>query len=377
MVMKPRIKRLDEIIDKMVNVVEDSKAEIFYISEDAREEYERLVIELNETKDKVLKHIKAEKELSKKVQTSKRHLSEVSKSFDRYSEEEIREVYEVTHNLQTKLIMLREKERNLRLKRDDLERRLIGLENTINRADGLVGKVSIILQYLNEDFQQVNEILKEAKEKHKFGLKIIEAQEEERRKISREIHDGPAQMLANILLRSEIVERTAREESLLIAVAEIKNVRQLIKQSLQDVRRIIYDLRPMTLDDLGLIPTLNKYLSTTAEFHEVSIDFTEFGTEKRLEPECEVVLFRLIQEAVQNSIKHADASHIHVKIEITKNHIIAVVTDNGKGFDPSIQKDDSFGIIGMKERVDLFCGKLVIQSKVNKGTKVIIRIPNQ
>ncbi len=98
---------------------------------------------------------------------------------------------------------------------------------------------------------------------------------------------------------------------------------------------------------------------------------------KRLEPECEVVLFRLIQEAVQNSIKHADASHIHVKIEITKNHIIAVVTDNGKGFDPSIQKDDSFGIIGMKERVDLFGGKLVIQSKVNKGTKVIIRIPNQ
>ena len=366
---------LDNIIDKMVGVVEESKDEIFHISEDARTEYEKLVIELNATKEKVLHYIEAEEILTKEVQASKKRLSTVSKYFDQYSEEEIRRVYEKTHRLQTKLLMLRQEEKALRQKRDDLERRIVALERTINRAEGLVGKVSVVLNYLNNDFQQVNEIIKEAKEKHKFGLKIIQAQEEERRKISREIHDGPAQMLANILLRSELVEKTMRERTLDDALKEIKIVRSLIRQSLHDVRRIIYDLRPMALDDLGLIPTLNKYLSTVAEFHNITIDLTDLGLNKRLDSQYEVTLFRLIQEAVQNSIKHANATWIHVKFEITDDYLTAVITDNGKGFETNKKQEDTFGLIGMKERVDMFSGKLVINSKPGKGTKVIVRIP--
>ena len=93
-------------------------------------------------------------------------------------------------------------------------------------------------------------------------LKIIEAKEDERKRISREIHDGPAQMLANILLRSEIVEKTFKTGQTDNILKEIKSVRQLIRSSLYEVRRIIYDLRPMALDDLGLIPTLRKYIDT-------------------------------------------------------------------------------------------------------------------
>lgn len=375
MVMNTIEESLDNIIDKMVGVVEESKDEIFHISEDARTEYEKLVIELNATKEKVLHYIEAEEILTKEVQASKKRLSTVSKYFDQYSEEEIRRVYEKTHRLQTKLLMLRQEEKALRQKRDDLERRIVALERTINRAEGLVGKVSVVLNYLNNDFQQVNEIIKEAKEKHKFGLKIIQAQEEERRKISREIHDGPAQMLANILLRSELVEKTMRERTLDDALKEIKIVRSLIRQSLHDVRRIIYDLRPMALDDLGLIPTLNKYLSTVAEFHNITIDLTDLGLNKRLDSQYEVTLFRLIQEAVQNSIKHANATWIHVKFEITDDYLTAVITDNGKGFETNKKQEDTFGLIGMKERVDMFSGKLVINSKPGKGTKVIVRIP--
>ncbi|GEN29923.1 two-component system sensor histidine kinase DegS [Cerasibacillus quisquiliarum] len=375
MVMKAIEESLDNIIDKMVGVVEESKDEIFQISEDARTEYEKLVLELNTTKEKVLHYIEAEEILTKEVQASKKRLSIVSKYFDQYSEDEIRQVYEKTHHLQTKLLMLRQEEKALRQKRDEIERRIVSLERTINRAEGLVGKVSVVLNYLNNDFQQVNEIIKEAKEKHKFGLKIIQAQEEERRKISREIHDGPAQMLANILLRSELVEKTMRERTLDDALKEIKIVRSLIRQSLHDVRRIIYDLRPMALDDLGLVPTLNKYLSTVAEFHNILIDLTDLGSNKRLDTQYEVTLFRLIQEAVQNSIKHANATWIHVKFENTEEYLTAVITDNGKGFEMDKKREDTFGIIGMKERVDMLSGKLVINSKPGKGTKVIVRIP--
>lgn len=375
MVMKAIEESLDNIIDKMVGVVEESKDEIFQISEDARTEYEKLVLELNTTKEKVLHYIEAEEILTKEVQASKKRLSIVSKYFDQYSEDEIRQVYEKTHHLQTKLLMLRQEEKALRQKRDEIERRIVSLERTINRAEGLVGKVSVVLNYLNNDFQQVNEFIKEAKEKHKFGLKIIQAQEEERRKISREIHDGPAQMLANILLRSELVEKTMRERTLDDALKEIKIVRSLIRQSLHDVRRIIYDLRPMALDDLGLVPTLNKYLSTVAEFHNILIDLTDLSSNKRLDTQYEVTLFRLIQEAVQNSIKHANATWIHVKFENTEEYLTAVITDNGKGFEMDKKREDTFGIIGMKERVDMLSGKLVINSKPGKGTKVIVRIP--
>src|SRR5699024_5168825 len=137
------------------------------------------------------------------VRKARKKLSVVSSEFDRYSEKDIHEMYEKTHLLQTELAVLRKEEKNLREKRDDLERRIIHLKNTIEHAGNLGQKVSVVLTYLYDDFGQVNELLKTAKEKQNFGLKIIEAQELERKRLSREIHDGPAQMLANILIRSE------------------------------------------------------------------------------------------------------------------------------------------------------------------------------
>ncbi|HLR08868.1 MAG TPA: ATP-binding protein [Bacillota bacterium] len=366
---------LDEIIDEMVNAVETSKDEIFRISEEARNEYTQLEKELKQTKDNVAWHIKESDALERKVQLSKQRLSEVSKHFDRYSEDEIREVYEKTHTMQTQLAMLRQREKALREKRDHLERRLLSLDRTIERAERLTSKVSVILKYLNDDFQQINEMIEEAKEKQEFGLKIIEAQEEERLKLSREIHDGPAQMLANILLRSELVDRTFRSGDVDGAIAEIKSVRKMIRSSLYEVRRIIYDLRPMALDDLGLIPTIKKYVATVAEYNEIDIEFSPLGNENRLKQKYEVALFRMMQEALQNAIKHAEASFIKVKLEITNTNAILVVKDDGKGFDASVKKDKSFGLIGMKERVEMLEGTLTVNTAPGQGTTIIIKIP--
>src|SRR5699024_2396720 len=213
--MKPKEKEktLDSIINKMVEVVENSKNEIFNISEDARDEYNYLVAELEVTKEKVIKYIEDGDRLEKKVRLSRQRLSQVSKYFDKYSESEIREVYEKTHAMQTRLAVLRQEESALRNRRDEIERRLLSLNKTIERAENLVSKISVILPYLHDEFRQVNDMIKDAKEKQQFSLKIIGAQEDERRKISREIHDGPAQMMANILLRSELIERAFRNGS--------------------------------------------------------------------------------------------------------------------------------------------------------------------
>jgi len=375
MAVKTRDKDLDYILDEMVDVVENSKDEIFNISEEARSEHEQLLRELEYTKEKVLEYIEDGDKLEQNVRYSRKRLSEVSKYFDRYSEEEIREVYESTHELQTKLAMLRQEERALRLKRDELERRLQNLDNTIKRAENLANKISVILTYLTDDFKQVNEMIEEAKEKQEFGLKIIEVQEEERKRISREIHDGPAQMLANILLRSELVDRTFREGSPEDALAEIKSMRKMVRSSLYEVRRIIYDLRPMALDDLGLIPTIKKYVNTTAEYNNVKIEFTSIGEVKRINQKYEIAFFRLAQEAIQNAVKHAEATLITVKIEICSRNLNLVITDNGKGFDPTIKRDKSFGLMGMKERVEMFDGIIDINSTIGLGTKIVIRVP--
>src|SRR5690625_5722924 len=113
----------------------------------------------------------------------------------------------------------------------------------MERAETLANKISVVLPYLHDDFRQVNEIIEDAKEQQLFSLKIIKAQEDERRRISREIHDGPAQMLANILLRSELIDRAIREQTIDQALDEIQSIRKMLKSSLREVRRIIYDLR--------------------------------------------------------------------------------------------------------------------------------------
>lgn len=369
-------KRLDNILKKMTEVVEKSQEEILLISEQAEKEYAALEEELVQTKLLVNQYIAKSNELEKKVRASKRQLSEVSKRFDIHSEETIRRVYEKTHQLQTEYAVVQREEKALRQKRDDLERRLIQLSKTIERANNLGRKVSIISSFLQDDFHEVNELVKSAQEKQQIGLKIIEAQEKERKRISREIHDGPAQSLANILIRSEIVDLAFRDGDTEQALTEMKSIRESIRQALREVRRIIYDLRPMALDDLGLFPTIKKHISSISEYNNIDIDLALHGDERRLDPHYEVAVFRIIQEGLQNAIKHAKASRIIVRLEIRDNLIALNIEDDGIGFDPeNINKKDSYGLIGMKERVDLLDGELTIKSEPNRGTKIVVKLP--
>ena len=368
-------KVLDSILEKMVHTVDHSKEEIFRIGEQSRHEFVSLTDELKEIKERVGTIIDEVDKLEVHTRFARKRLSEVSSHFNKYSEEEIRNAYEKAHDLQMQLTVVRQEEKQLRERRDELERRLVGLNETIERADHLVGQISVVLNYLNSDFKLVGEILEDAKQKQAFGLKIIEAQEEERRKLSREIHDGPAQMLANVMLRSQIIDKVYRE-SPEQGVKEIHDLRKMVRSALYEVRRIIYDLRPMALDDLGLVPTLKKYLSTIEEYNgDTTISFTFIGSEQRIPSKFEVALFRMVQEAVQNALKHAEAREITVKLEISRNHVTVIVKDNGKGFDIREKKKDSFGLIGMRERVDLLDGNLTIDSSVGAGTIVMIQVP--
>nr|WGE04950.1 two-component sensor histidine kinase DegS [Bacillus subtilis] len=374
-------KVLDSILMKMLKTVDGSKDEVFQIGEQSRQQYEQLVEELKQIKQQVYEVIELGDKLEVQTRHARNRLSEVSRNFHRFSEEEIRNAYEKAHKLQVELTMIQQREKQLRERRDDLERRLLGLQEITERSESLVSQITVVLNYLNQDLREVGLLLADAQAKQDFGLRIIEAQEEERKRVSREIHDGPAQMLANVMMRSELIERIFRDWGAEDGFQEIKNLRQNVRNALYEVRRIIYDLRPMALDDLGLIPTLRKYLYTTEEYNgKVKIHFQCIGEteDQRLAPQFEVALFRLAQEAVSNALKHSESEEITVKVEITKDFVILMIKDNGKGFDlkeAKEKKNKSFGLLGMKERVDLLEGTMTIDSKIGLGTFIMIKVP--
>ncbi|UZH07636.1 sensor histidine kinase [Heyndrickxia coagulans] len=371
-------KVLDTILEKMITTVEESKHEIFEIGERCRQDYDSLINELEEVKSTVAKVIEQTDELETKSKFARRRLAEVSQHFRDFSEQQVREAYEKAHTIQIQLSMNRQRELQLRERRNELERRLHSLKDTIDRANHLVSQTTVVLNYLTSDLQSISEAIEDAKHKQEFGLRVIEAQEEERKRISREIHDGPAQMLANMLLRSDLVEKVYHENGMEEAIAEMRTLKELVRDSLKEVRRIIYDLRPMALDDLGLIPTLKKYLSTIESYKgSPVITYRHLGEERRLPTNYEIALFRLIQESVQNALKHAKATEIQVKSELRKNSFIATVKDNGVGFDIHSIREGAFGIVGMRERVSLLNGEISIHSKIGAGTLVIIQIPMQ
>lgn len=374
-IQKINVKSIDEIREEMIETVTSSKSDIFQISEQCRKDYENMTTELRTIKEMMVKLNAEEERLEELVLKARLTLSELSMNFKAYTEAEVREAYEKAHQLQMDLSINWQYKKQLVDKRADLERRLLGLDETIDRADQLISQISVVMNYLMSDLKLMGEELQNAKAKQDFGLKIIEAQEEERKRLSRDIHDGPAQMLANVIMRSDLVDRVYREQGPEEAFKEIGSFKKMVRAALYEVRRIIYDLRPMALDDLGLVPTLRKYLQTIEEYHNQKIEFIPIGIERRLPPKYEVGLFRLIQESVQNALKHANACEIKVRLEMTKNELTVLIKDNGSGFDTNQKKPESFGIIGMRERVELLEGNITFESKIGKGTAVFIVVP--
>jgi two-component system sensor histidine kinase DegS len=372
------VKHLDKIINSMIDNVSSSKTQIFEIGEESRKEHDALVKELQLVKQELKGIIDRSDILEIEARKSRGRLAEISRAFNQYGEEDIRHAYEAANAIQNDLSIVREMEKQMKKRRDELERRLIQLTATIQKAETLIGQVTVVLNYLTSDLQQVGEVIASAREQRALGLKIIETLEEERKRLSREIHDGPAQTLAQVLLGLDVVERVGQKEGMEASHEELQKYRVMVQGALAEVRRIIYDLRPMSLDDLGLVPTLKKYFHrVNSDYPAIRIIFDSIGNEKRLQSRIEAALFRLIQEAMQNACIHANPTQINVRLEYRTDKVLILVTDDGTGFDQSVSKEGSYGLIGMKERAELLNGELIIHSELNKGTKILINIPLQ
>lgn len=370
------IKSLDLVFNRMVKTIDESKHDIFTISEQSRRSFEEMKLELDDIRHKIKNIIEENDLLEERSKYARQYLAEVSRNFNSYTEEQVRVAYEEANKIQIRHSVVQAEEKTLRERRDDLERRMRSLLDTIEKADHLVNQVNVVLNYLTYDLKHVGPALENAKLKEDFSIKIIEATEEERKRISREIHDGPAQMLANVLLRTDLINRTYDEKGVEKALEEILSLKGMVRDALHEVRRIIYDLRPMALDDLGIVPTLKKYLHSVEEYNpSTKVHFSSIGEAIRLKTNYEVAVFRLVQECVNNAMKHGQATEILVTFIWKKDHVVMSIKDNGTGFNPEESKEGSFGIIGMRERVELLSGKMELNSAPQQGTVVLVTIP--
>jgi two-component system sensor histidine kinase DegS len=204
---------------------------------------------------------------------------------------------------------------------------------------------------------------------------IVNAQEAERQRLSRQMHDGPAQALSNFILQTEIATRLLDIDPAQ-AKDELGNLKNSAMATFQKVRSFIFELRPMMLDDLGLTPTLKKYADAFKEQAGLDVNVTVTGTERRLEPYLEVMIFRAVQELLGNASRYSQATMVKVQADLGSDLIRVSVDDNGKGFDPETLRDTkSLGLKLIRERAEMLGGKFEVDSAVGAGARISFTVP--
>jgi signal transduction histidine kinase len=202
--------------------------------------------------------------------------------------------------------------------------------------------------------------------------RIVGAQELERRRLARELHDETGQALSSILLGLKSLEEKVDGSEALSAVSD---VRELVVATLHDVRRLAIELRPKVLDDFGLVPALERLTETFAAQTGIRVDFEPGQAGDRLPAEVETALYRIVQEALTNVVKHSRARNISVVLVRTPGTIAAVIEDDGQGFEPATVREGGFGLEGMRERMGLLEGRLRIESSEGQGTTLVAEVP--
>jgi signal transduction histidine kinase len=203
--------------------------------------------------------------------------------------------------------------------------------------------------------------------------RVVQAQEAERKRLARELHDETGQALTSILLGLKPLEQVGDDR-----VAEaVASVRELVVSTLQDVRRLAVELRPAALDDFGLLPAVERLTHTFREQTGMHVELESRLPEQRLPAEVETALYRIIQEALTNVVKHSGASRVSILLTERDHGVAAMVEDDGMGFETETERDDGLGLVGMRERIGLVGGRLHIESSTGAGTTIVAEVPVQ
>lgn len=287
------------------------------------------------------------------------HLQQVQTQLERATVEETRQAYDSAIDAQQRLFVMRGQLEKLQNDQSHLERSKKFLERlqsaSNNTAGGGKGEKAALTSV----------------------EMLVNAQEAERQRLSRQMHDGPAQALSNFILQTEIAMRLLDVDANQ-ARNELGNLKVAAMSTFQKIRNFIFELRPMMLDDLGLVPTIRRYADTFKEQSGAEVSVTIAGNERRLEPYVEVMVFRAMQELLGNAVHQNQATLVKIQIDLGDALIKLSVDDNGKGFDTdALDKEGNLGLKLIKERVEMLGGSFTLDSAPGMGSRLSLSIPVQ
>jgi two-component system sensor histidine kinase DegS len=301
-------------------------------------------------------------------------LRQIEANLESYSREEIREIYDSVRESQMRLFVMRGQIEQLEHRRRTLDAYTTQLQQIMDltrsmaeiQAETAPAAAPAVVEPVPQTAQQT-------------VVRIIDAQEKDRRALARQMHDGPATSLSNLVLQAEVVERMFSSDPER-ARSELGALKIAVNSTFQSTRDIIFNLRPMMLDDLGLFPTLRRYVQEFQNKAGIATELTIMGKDRRLPAHVEVIIFRAVQELLNNTVQHANASRVQISIDVGDAGVSVSVEDDGSGFDvqrtlSETDNNKKFGISSIVERTELLGGEIQFDSILGRGTRVSLKLP--
>jgi two-component system sensor histidine kinase DegS len=348
-------------MDEQTETTEEFSLQDFV--DEAYDAYEQIQTELKEI-DVLVKQSEAEVDrLAQRNARVGNYVSQLQTNFDTIPREDIKEGYEALINAQQRLFTMRGQLEKLQSDYRNLGR----LAKFQRGVLDIVGGISELPDVRQVGPDQSNVI------------RVIQSEESARQSLVRRMHDGPASSLSNFILQAEICQRyfgTDPERARIELIA----LKSSAASTFSAVKDFIFDLRPMMLDDLGVVPTLRRYAESYEEKHKIPVSIAVTGVVRRLEGHIEVTIFRAVQELMNNAFVHGQASKIQVFLDLDSDRVLAAVDDDGSGFDVDTTMGEepnrsTIGLPTLRERIEMLGGQMKIDSGLDKGTRVEFVIP--
>jgi two-component system, NarL family, sensor histidine kinase DegS len=340
----------------------DNDVSLSSFLEETHKDYEQTQRDLKEI-DILIKQSAAEVErLAQRNSQATSYTRQLQTNFETLPREDIKEAYEALGDVQQRLYTMRGQLEKLQSDQRNLERLAEFQRKLIELTDG---SVPFPTSGRRRPAEQPNVI------------RVIQTEEAVRQGLVRKMHDSVASSISNFILQAEICQRFF-DVNPDRARTELNALKSSAGSTFSNVKDFIFDLRPMMLDDLGVVPTLRRYAESFQEKNGIPVPITVTGVERRLESHIEVTVFRNVQELLQNAVTHAQATQIQIQIDMGQEQVTAVVEDTGSGFnvdDALNGNSKTIGLTTLRERTEMLGGELSIQSNLGQGTRIEFSIP--
>jgi two-component system sensor histidine kinase DegS len=368
---KPKIQ---SVFDRTNEFLDYSMDHVSGIRNDVMVGLRDIYDELNEVRNEINEVLTAGEAVSKAYRQAKKALVNAEMSQDHELQARM---YEEAERYMRLRLTFEERERYLKRRRDDLEREKICLERIMSHSTNIMGKLRLAIEILKNKMDPaglVNSAM--AAQSVAIALRFVER---EHKRLAREIHDGPVQQFAASILSFEYLEKLASYEDWSAVRIEIDRIKRQLQAALGEFRGFLLQLQPLGLEN-GLGWAIRRLAENYREMHGVDFQVHLSQEEDHFSSILRSNIFRIIQEAASNALRHGNAAKIEVSCEYEDGELLLSIEDDGDGFDvekesASAAERGSFGLSNMSERVNFVKGKLKIYSDIGKGTEITIRVP--